>query len=286
MIEEFFNEEHKKDYFAIRALYKISKDDHGNTNEKMIIDKPCTFIRKSSEGDEDELHTFDTGKKDIIEKFMFLPSMIKKQRQCVFVQGQSGSGKSYLLDDYVKLYKTMYPNNQCLYFTLNNAEIDTSLTKEYYKVMPMQQFLNSLIGINEDLDEIKKIAHLFANKMLIFDDVSNLKNNKQAQKTFWNFIDQSIENLRKWCVSVFIISHSSRTGHHGCILKEEMNKYVIVGCSMQTKNDRILTAYMGLSLKQISKILCPSERWVCIDTKKEVAIYPSKIKDLQNINEK
>lgn len=283
MIEEFYNNEHRNEYFAIRALFQKIEDSNGY-QENLIDDVQCTFIRKkSSEEDEDaedELITYSTDKIDIIEKFMFLPAMKDKNRHCIFCQGQAGGGKSYLLDDYVKLYKLINPKNDVLYFTLNTAEIDKSLTLKNYKIMPMQEFFEQLKSINTNLEEIKKIAPLFQNKLLVFDDVGNLKNNKDIQKTFWNFIDQSIENFRKFNVNVYIIAHSSRTGNHGTIMKEEMTHYIITGSALQTQNDRILTAYFGLTMKETSAILDHDERFVCFDTKKKICIYPNKIKML------
>lgn len=279
MIEEFYNPEHRNDYFAIRALFRKWEDDKGS-HEKMIDDIPTTFIRKTrDENATKELQVFDTEREGIIEKFMFLPSLQPKSRQCLYCQGQAGKGKSYLLDDYVGLYKLINPNNEVLYFTLNNAEIDISLTKKNYKIMPMQAFLLSLGDVNKNLEEIKKLGHLFANKLLVFDDVGNLKNDKKILKTFWDFIDQAIENFRKHNVNIYIIAHSSRTGNHGTVMKEEMTHYVITGNALQTQNDRILTAYFGMSPKEADALLDGDDRWVCVDTNKKIAVYPTRIKE-------
>ena len=278
MIEAFYSEEHRGDYFASRLLFKKWKDEKG-THEKIIPDVECTFIRRAKNGEYAVriLETYDTGDDGIIEKFMFLPAMELKKRQCVYCQGQAGSGKSYLLDDYVDLYKIMHPRNEVLYFTLNSAEIDVSLTLKNYRIMKMQDFFNALYEIRDNLEAIKKIGEQFANKLLVFDDVGNLKNDKKIQKTFWNFIDQSIENFRKFDVSVYIIAHSSRTGTHGCIMKEEMTHYIISGNALQQQNDRIMNSYFGLKMKKIEELLSRDDRWLCIDTKKRVAIYPSYI---------
>jgi hypothetical protein len=282
MIEETYNKDHRENYFAIRAKFKKWIDEKGNTNETIIMSDDCTFIRRGQDGDA-ILDVNETDENDTIEKFMFLPSMKHKQRHCIYCQGQAGGGKSYLLDDYISLYKLMHPKNEVLYFTLNNAEIDASLTKENYRIMKMQPFLDALTKINQNLDEFKHMSHIFANKVLVFDDVGNLKNNKIAQKTFWNFIDQSIENFRKFDVNIYIIGHSSRTGHFGTVLKEELTHYIVMGNAMQTKNDRILSTYFGFNMGQIHQLLDGKDRWLCIDTKNIVAIYPTRIKDLVEI---
>lgn len=279
MIEEIFNPANKVEYFASRALYKKWEDSKGNTHEKMFDDADCTFIRKARGGETGVklLQTFDTETNGIIEKFMFIPPLVKKKRQCVYCQGQAGGGKSYLLDDYVDWYKMINPRNEVMYFTLNTAEVDVSLNLRNYKIVDMHKFFTNLQSISNNLNAIKKIAYEFQNKLLVFDDVGNLKNDKHIQKTFWNFIDQSIENFRKFDVNVYIIAHSSRTGNYGTIMKEEMTNYVISGNSMQTRNDRILSAYFGMSDSQIDDLLDHTDRWVCINTTKCVAIYPSQI---------
>lgn len=279
MIEEFYNDDNRKDYFAIRGLYNVWTDQKGS-HEKLIDGVASTFIRLAKKDEEDsqlDLETYDTERDDVIEKFMFLPPMQPKNRHCLYCQGQSGKGKSYLLDDYVGLFKIINPRNDVLYFTLNNAEIDVSLTKKNYKIIPMQAFLLSLGDINANLDAIKSLGYQFANKLLVFDDVGNLKNDRKVMKIFWNFIDQAIENFRKHNVSIYIIAHSSRTGTHGTVMKEEMTHYVITGNALQTQNDRILSAYFGFTDKEASTLLEGNDRWVCIDTGKKVAIFPKKI---------
>jgi hypothetical protein len=143
--------------------------------------------------------------------------------------------------------------------------------------MKMQDFCDALQKVNNNLDDIKGIAQLFENSLLVFDDVGNLKNNKKMQKTFWDFIDQGCENMRKFNVSIYIIGHSSRTGNHGTILKEEMTNYIITGNAIQTKNDRIMTAYFGWKMWQIDKLFETDDRWLEIDTKRKLVVYPNKI---------
>lgn len=274
MIEETFDANFKNEYFAINAPFHVVGQD-----EQIKLNRldDVLFIRANASGE--VIITTRPPAKNIIYKYMFIPHLELKKRQLIFCQGQSGSGKSYLLNDYVKLYKTFYPRNEVMYFTLNSAEVDTSLTLNLYKVVDMKKFCETLAEESEDFDKIKALGAKFKNKLLVFDDVGNLKNIPKAQTLFWNFIDQSVENFRKFDVNVYIISHSSRTGNKGTIMKEELTQYVIQGNAIQTSNDRILGYTFGFNKTLIDEIQTfePGEKWVSIDTKRRIVMYSTEM---------
>jgi DNA replication protein DnaC len=252
----------------------------------MLTDIESTFIRRSKPNEKDavdELISYDTEKKNIFERFMFLPNMNPKHRDCALCVGQAGSGKSYLMNQYATLYKLLHPKNEILFFTLNNAEIDVSLTKELYRIIPMQKFCDSLLGVLKDMDELKKISFLFQNKILIFDDVGSLKSNKKWKGALFTFLDHSIENFRKHHTSVYIIGHTSRLGGDGTIIREEISHYIVQGNALQSKNDRIMDASFGFNNDMLDLIFQQNDRWLSVLTKERVVIYPSKIVTVESL---
>lgn len=281
LIEENFNPKHKSDYFCIKSTFIKTTDKDGHTDEK--LDGKCepSFIRLKKHNEKCDAHEFikiddskvnDDAKSH--EKFMFLPSMQSSMRDGSIIIGQAGSGKTYTVDLYCQLYKKLNPTNEILFFTMNNAEIDRSLTKELYKFVPMQKFIDKLDLIKNNAEDMKNIGHYFSNSMLIFDDIGTLKANKKFEKIIWDFIDSAFENMRKHHVSLLVITHSSRLGTKGTISKEEINRYCIVGSSLQTLNDRILDTTLGWNNKTI-KMFFSNEintRWRSIELKKKVII--------------
>jgi hypothetical protein len=291
-VQEKYNPSHRHDYFAIRRLMKktVEKDE---TKTKTVEEIPPYFIRfaKGNEKGYAKLETDDLKRGGYFEEFMFLPELEKHQTDKTFVVGQAGSGKSWLMNDYVKMYKMIHPKNKVLYFTMNDAEKDKSLEHENFKIVPMREFYNQLKGIS-DMDEadaisaFKNLGETFKDSLLVFDDIGTLKNLKGAEKLFWNFIDQSLENMRKFGVSVYIISHTSRTGNTGTILKEELQRYIIYPQSLQVQNDRIMNSYFGFGKKIMNRILTTKDRWVSIDTRRKIVITSSEIYSLNEIIKK
>lgn len=260
----------------------------GETKPVELPDVQPFFIRFSGKGEEgfDKLEIEEFKRSDVFEEFVFLPELEKHQTDKIFCVGKAGSGKSWLMNDFVKLYKFVNPKNKVLYFTMNDAEKDKSLELENYKVVSMRDFYNGLKKIYENdegdvIEAFRKLGETFKDSLLVFDDIGTLKNFKDAEKVFWNFIDQSLENMRKFGVSVYIISHTSRTGRTGTILKEELQKYVIYPQSLQVQNDRIMDAYFGFKKQEIERILATKDRWICVDTGRKVVISPSEIYDIR-----
>jgi hypothetical protein len=278
MIIEDFDITKKEKYFAVASNYEKK-----NGNETLLFDHGAKFIRESDKDDDKEnikhrIELEDDDNDNIISKFLLLPPMMESQRHCVYNAGQSGGGKTYLVNDYVKLYKVLHPKNQVLFFTLNNAEADKSLTHQNYKFVDMQAFCDVLLKISNNLNQIQQMGSQFKSMLLIFDDVGNLKNNKKAQSAFWNFIDQASENMRKHKTSVFVIGHTSRLGKLGTIIKEELTHYVITGQALQTVNDTILKSSFNWTQSVIDRLLLSEKsRWVIIDTKKRIIIKEKSI---------
>jgi hypothetical protein len=217
---------------------------------------------------------------------MFLPSTKNKVSKNILCVGGAGSGKSYLMNDYARLYRLMNPTNEILYFTLNNEKHDTSLDLSLYKVMPMQLFCDYLIeSVNDNMDSIKEMGLMFQNKLLIFDDIGALESvKKEYKKAFWNFMNLSLENMRKFNVSSYIIMHTSRLEGYGKIVREELCGYIVCGSDLQRKSDRIMSGYFGFSKDLIDEIFSNDKsRFLYIDTKRKAVIYENKIITLDEL---
>lgn len=278
MIAEKFNREHKEKYIAMISDYKLE-----DGKETLNLNSNGAFVREATSHDADELvmdkYIIDEDEpgSNVKRKFILLPAMKEKQRQCIYNTGQAGKGKTYLVNDYVQIYKLLNPKNTVFFFTLNNPSHDTSLMHKLYKFMDMQRFCNNLKQIAINLNEIQQLGLCFKNSLLVFDDIGNVKNNKSNQKAIWDFINQSAENFRKHDVSVIVIGHSSRLGHVGTIIKEELTHYIITGSALQTVNDVILKTQFNWKDRQIERLFNREEeheksRWIVIDTDKRIII--------------
>ena len=279
IIIEDYNKEHREEYFAIEALFRFTKDKNGHTDQELVDEYTPRFIRLAENGS-DVLEV----KKKISDEYKYqffpLPTLVKQQRSAIYSQGNAGSGKTYTFTLFSKLFKMLNPNHRILYFTMNNQDLDRSLKKDeqLYEFIPMQKFCEGLLEVSKDMDALKESAKLFENCLLIFDDLSKLKQNKKFERAFYLFIDSSLEDMRKLHTSVFLIGHTSRLGQNGKIVREEMTEYIIYPQSIQTQNDRILESVFGWKPYVIENLFdMDTSRFMCINCKKRVITTPNQI---------
>lgn len=282
MIEETFNDEKRNEYFAIRY---VNEDVYNRKGEyvcsKMLEENGINFIRLAGANDDnvyDELLTHeDDG--NISEKFMVLPTLNKRLNNKILIVGSSGGRKTSLIMQYAKLYRMI--NKECqhyLYFTMNDVSGDHVFDSKIFSDVDLHLFIEKLVMNKSDVNFQRSLSKTFKNSLIVFDDIGGLDGvNKKA---FFTFIDLSLENFRKYNVSIIIVLHNSRLRSFGDTIKSEMNNYILCTgehADMQIVNDRILQDTFKLPPKIIRKILSAKGSWKCVDTKRHVAISPNKI---------
>jgi len=105
------------------------------------------------------------------QKFQIIPSVskdnIKKQRQVIFVAGQSGSGKSYYTDKYVNQYKKKFPNNP--------VYLISKLTED--ETLDANKHITRINIYHDDFLEDDISYKDFANSLVIMDDIDAMGKN-------------------------------------------------------------------------------------------------------------
>ena len=176
----------------------------------------------------------------------------KVERQCLYICGQSGSGKSHFTCEYVKQWKKQWPKRP-VYVISNIAEdkcID-SLKPKRLDVMK-SDFLSDDITAKD-----------FKNAMVIFDDVDVFP--YQVRRKVMGIVNSILQIGRHFNVSICFTTHNPTNGAETKILLAEAN---IITVFPKTTGNRalkyLLDAYLGLDKQQIAKIKAMKSRAVSV----------------------
>jgi hypothetical protein len=174
-------------------------------------------------------------------------------RECIYVAGPAGSGKSTYVRQYAQAYNKLFPRRPVYLFS--KVANDTSLTDI--------KNLN-VIDINEELyqepiecDELKK-------SLCIFDDVSTISDKKTKTAVF-DLINDILEIGRHSEIYICVTNHlltdytNTRTILNECT---SITMFPTAGSSYQIKY--VLKQYFGLDSKSINKILKLPSRYVTV----------------------
>jgi Cdc6-like AAA superfamily ATPase len=184
--------------------------------------------------------------------FQQIPS--NKERDILYIAGQSGSGKSYYTMKYIEQYKKKYKKNNIYLFSY--LESDPTLDK-----------IKGIHRVNIDLDEFLQNEFKgtdFKNSCVIFDDCECITNKKILNKV------NSISNMilttgRHNNTSCIFISHLITNGSFTKLILNESNSITIFPASLGNRNLKYLLAdYLGFDKKEIEKIKNIDSRWITI----------------------
>jgi len=166
----------------------------------------------------------------------------KTERQCLYVCGQSGSGKSYFTTNYVKEYKKMFPKRN-VYVISSIAEdksIDSLKPKRINVLHPEFMF-----------DEFT--AEDFKDSLVIADDVDVFPT--KIKKKVLTIINSILQIGRHFNVSLCFTTHNPCAGNETKILLAEAH---IITVFPKTTGNRalkyLLDSYLGMDKSQIAKL--------------------------------
>jgi len=166
----------------------------------------------------------------------------KTERQCLYVCGQSGSGKSYFTTKYVKEYKKMFPKRN-VYVISSIAEdksIESLKPKRINVLHPEFMF-----------DEFT--AEDFIDSLVIADDVDVFPT--KIKKKVLTIINSILQIGRHFNVSLCFTTHNPTNGAETKVLLAEA--HIITVFPKATGNRAlkyILDSYLGMDKSQIAKL--------------------------------
>lgn len=188
------------------------------------------------------------------EKFEPTPN-IKKERDVLYIFGQSGSGKSFYVQMYAKNYKVMYPKNPIYVFsTLADDKEGLDKIKGIKRIKLDAEFINDAIIPTAD----------FSNSLVIFDDVDNISD-KKTKAVVWTYLNNMLQTGRHFNISVALTFHVSAGGNQTKMILNEATSLTFFPTTIGGRNLKyICDSYLGMEKEQIKKMKKIETRWLTI----------------------
>lgn len=190
-------------------------------------------------------------------KVIPLPNI--KTRECLYIAGPQGSGKSYYTAMYIREFKKMFKKKKIILFSM--VEND----KAYENIKGIKQ-----IKIDESLiDDPINIKEELTNSLCIFDDIDAIQNKKLQQAVF-NLMDDIASTGRdqeSLGNDIYLISTSHQiTDYQNTrgILNNATSITIFPKSGSAYGIQRALKLYCGMSTKQIENVMKLPSRWVTL----------------------
>ena len=224
----------------------LSLDNKENIIANIVNDKNkivSTLSYSDSNGEFDELELNDN------HYYQLIPNK-NKERQTLFVAGESGAGKSHFIREYAKTYNKMYKENPI--YLISYLSEDETL--DSYKVIKR-------LNVFEDKEKLflKECMDLdlnenFRDSFVIFDDIDSITA-KFEKKTIYDFLFKLLRVGRHFNISVAYLGHELYASHElKHILNESMSITFFPKFLNFKKLKYLLAEYFGLSKTDITKI--------------------------------
>ena len=186
------------------------------------------------------------------DSFQQIPDQ-SKERQILYITGQSGSGKSYYTKQYADIYTKMYPKRDV--FLCSSINEDSSIDE--IKGLKRMKLTDALLE-----DDLK--AEDFANSLVILDDCDCITDKRMRQKVA-GITSSILETGRHFNVSCIVTSHIACGGNDTKRILNETNSITLFPKNMGGRSLKyLLESYLGLSKEQIKKIKKLDSRWVTV----------------------
>ena len=222
-------------------LIAIIQNKNGKSSKKLYVTDNEERVRNGT--------NHFTCNKD--EELQIVPNT-KTERQCVYICGQSGSGKSYFTTNYVKQYKKSFPKRDI--YVISSIDEDKSIDSLKPKRINV---------LHPDFMSDDFTSEDFKDSLVIFDDVDVFPT--KIKKKVLSIVNNILQIGRHYNVSVCFTTHNPTNGAETKILLSEAH---IITVFPKTTGNRalkyLLDSYLGLDKKQIDRIKKMKSRAVSI----------------------
>jgi hypothetical protein len=184
-------------------------------------------------------------------KFEVLPNDLLA-RECGYICGQSGCGKSFFVSQYIEKYKKKHKNNDIYLF----SEVDDD--EKLNKFNPIKIKLDDeLLNDNFDYKD-------FPNSLVIFDDIDSIKD-KKIKNEVYKILDSLLTMGRHNGASVLVTNHtaSDRERTKKIFNESHFITYFPFGGS-QKQLKYMLESHADLDKNVINYNKKLKSRWICV----------------------
>ena len=187
------------------------------------------------------------------ESFLSLiPTRKPETRDCIYICGKSGSGKSYFCRQFMQNYSKIYPKRKIYVFSALDSD-------PAYDDLDIER-----ITLDEEFGEIEDPDYSDLEKSLVvFDDIDRISN-KKIYKNVVQIQNMCLELGRKKEISMLNTSHISCDYRKSRVLLNEANYICLFYVRSNGANKYYLEKKSGLDKSTIKKICELETRWVCL----------------------
>ena len=228
--------------------YRLTFEDDGQPIAKIQGSKHTVYLNNTSK------HSTEIVELPKNESFTPMPNT-SKERDVLYIFGQSGSGKSYYVYLYALNYKKCYPKNPIYVFsTLESDKEGLDKIKGIKRIKLNKEFTDDIMIPTDE----------FKNSLIIFDDVDNISD-KPLKKKVWAYLNTFLQTGRHFNISLAITFHVSAGGNETKMIINEATSITWFPATIGGRNLKyMLDSYLGLDKEQIKKIKKLESRWITI----------------------
>ena len=187
------------------------------------------------------------------QKFYPYPNT-KQERQCLLIVGQSGSGKSWYLNEYMKNYKKAYKNKRPIYW-FSNIKEDKSINEKLVKRVELNDSWKTEPLTCDDLGKEGCLA--------CFDDIEMIKD-KVIRNEVFKFVNEILTTGRHFNISCALIVHYANNKPYLRDFLNECHTFTFFPRSMNRGTKYLLENYIGVDNEEIKKIKKLESRWITV----------------------
>jgi hypothetical protein len=184
------------------------------------------------------------------EQLVKLPLPLERH-EIIFVTGPPRCGKTYWVNEQVKIYKALYPNLRIFLFTRHTHDDTLTDDMKNYIHVPITDAL---------IDDPFKLED-FQDSLVIFDDIESSEFPKATFKTY-ALLDDLCKNGGHYNNAIMFLNQECRMGKKTKALLSSLTSYVIFPkASERYQTENLLREHMGMNKSQIEKIMTLNSRW-------------------------
>lgn len=207
------------------------------SNKRLIAEDENEYIYFNPKATSNEYKS-ETGDISIIPN--------SKARECLFIAGSSGSGKSTYASKYVEKWLKIFPQGECYLFSRKDKD----------PVFDKQPRIKR-VKINDDLikNPVNVTTDFLPNSLVIFDDIDSLE--KHYYEIIARMILDILEVGRSYRVFCIIINHLLNPNSRalGRVLHNESHYIIIFNKDNIRAQKYFLSNYMGYNKEQTNEII-------------------------------
>lgn len=220
------------------GLNKLPSDD----KLKSIYKKAQKKVKEKSE------------KEIYIEDGQVYPIPSEKSER-IYICGPTGSGKSFFISQYIKLFQKKYPKMKIYIF----SDVDSDEALDKFKNIVRVKLDESIVEKPIEASEFQ------TGSLIIFDDIDSIIDKKilQAVETLRDHILKRGRHENLYCL---VSNHLSTDYKRTRVILNECSAVVVYPKSGSSSGiSYLLSKYCGMNKDQINKVFSLNSRWVYIN---------------------